>query len=271
MTYEEFINNILETRGRFACGNEYHERHHIVPKCMGGSNDKENLIDLFAREHFEAHRLLALENPENEKLVYAWGCMAFVKRKDTDRYKVTPDEYEEARIKLSESLKGKSFGGNVKGRPKTEEHKIKLSEANKGKHYMAGENNPNYGKQMSEESKEKMSKNRTNLYGKDNYMYGKSHSEETKNKISNANKGKNSGKNNPAYGKRGEDLKRKVHQYTKDNCFIFAYESTMQAERETGISHAHICSVCNKKRKTAGGFIWRYANEVEDENLKGED
>lgn len=99
MTYEEFINNILETRGRFACGNEYHERHHIVPKCMGGSNDKENLIDLFAREHFEAHRLLALENPENEKLVYAWGCMAFVKRKDTDRYKVTPDEYEEARIK----------------------------------------------------------------------------------------------------------------------------------------------------------------------------
>ena len=68
VTYEEFINNILETRGRNGCGDEYHETHHIVPKCMGGSNDKENLIDLFAREHFEAHRLLALENPENEKL-----------------------------------------------------------------------------------------------------------------------------------------------------------------------------------------------------------
>ena len=64
MTYEEFINNILETRGRFACGDEYHERHHIVPKCMDGSNDEENLIDLFAREHFEAHRLLALENSD---------------------------------------------------------------------------------------------------------------------------------------------------------------------------------------------------------------
>ena len=49
VTYEEFINNILETRGRNGCGDEYHETHHIVPKCMGGSNDEDNLIDLFAR------------------------------------------------------------------------------------------------------------------------------------------------------------------------------------------------------------------------------
>ena len=51
VTYEEFINNILESRGRFACGNEYHERHNIVPKSIGGTNDEENLIDLYAREH----------------------------------------------------------------------------------------------------------------------------------------------------------------------------------------------------------------------------
>ena len=86
ITYEEFIQNILDTRGRFACGDEYHERHHIIPKCMGGTNDKDNLIDLYAREHFEAHRLLALENPENEKLIYAWHMMAVVKDKNQDRY-----------------------------------------------------------------------------------------------------------------------------------------------------------------------------------------
>ena len=55
MTYNEFIDNILKSRGRFCCGDEYHERHHIVPKCMGGTNDKENLIDLFAKEHYVAH------------------------------------------------------------------------------------------------------------------------------------------------------------------------------------------------------------------------
>ena len=81
MTYEEFINNILETRGRFACGEEYHERHHIVPKCMGGTNDEDNLIDLFAREHYEAHRLLVLENPNNHKLAYAWSMMARAKKR----------------------------------------------------------------------------------------------------------------------------------------------------------------------------------------------
>ena len=59
MTYLEFIDNILKTRGRFACGNEYHERHHIVPRCMNGADDEINLIDLYAREHYEAHRLLA--------------------------------------------------------------------------------------------------------------------------------------------------------------------------------------------------------------------
>ena len=46
MSYAEFIQNILDTRGRFACGEEYHERHHIIPKCCGGTDDEYNLIDL---------------------------------------------------------------------------------------------------------------------------------------------------------------------------------------------------------------------------------
>lgn len=49
MTYIEFINDILKTRGRFNCGDEYCERHHILPKCMGGGNERDNLIDLYAR------------------------------------------------------------------------------------------------------------------------------------------------------------------------------------------------------------------------------
>ena len=68
-TYKDFIDGIIQTRGRFNCGDEYHERHHILPKCMGGTDCKDNLIDLYAREHFEAHRLLALENPDSDKLV----------------------------------------------------------------------------------------------------------------------------------------------------------------------------------------------------------
>ena len=82
MTYQEFINNILQTRGRFACGDEYHERHHIIPRCKNGLDDDDNLIDLFAREHFIAHKLLAEENMGDDQLVHAYMLMAFVKDKN---------------------------------------------------------------------------------------------------------------------------------------------------------------------------------------------
>lgn len=106
MTYNEFIDNILNTRGRFSCDNEYHERHHILPKCMGGTNDNSNLIDLFAREHFIAHKLLALENPENEKLSYAWWCMCSLPGSSQKRVEVTDEEYEEARKQYAKKFSG---------------------------------------------------------------------------------------------------------------------------------------------------------------------
>ena len=106
MTYNEFINNILNTRGRFACGNEYHETHHIIPKCMDGSNNDDNLIDLFAKEHFIAHKLLAEENPDNKKLQLAYICMSFVKNDREHRYQLSEHEYEQARIACSKVCSG---------------------------------------------------------------------------------------------------------------------------------------------------------------------
>lgn len=106
MTYAEFIGDILKTRGRFNCGNSYCEVHHIIPKCMGGTDDKDNLIELFAREHFVAHRMLALENPENEKLVYAWWCMCSLPGSSKKRTDVCAEEYEEARIEYARHFSG---------------------------------------------------------------------------------------------------------------------------------------------------------------------
>lgn len=40
---------------------------------------------------------------------------------------------------------------------------------------------------------------------------------------------------------------------------ICKYESLMDAERKTGIQFKNIHKVCNNKRKTAGGFKWRYS------------
>ena len=104
----------------------------------------------------------------------------------------------------------------------------------------------------------KMSNNRTNPSGKSNYMYGKHHTEKTKDKIRRANNGQNSGENNPAYGKRGNELRTPIVQFTKDKQLIEIYESISGAERITNISHVHIISVCRNQRKTAGGYYWRY-------------
>jgi hypothetical protein len=51
------------------------ELHHIVPKCMGGSNEKENLVLLTYREHFIAHWLLTKIYPDNPKVHYGFLCM----------------------------------------------------------------------------------------------------------------------------------------------------------------------------------------------------
>lgn len=47
------------------------ERHHIIPKCMGGDDNADNLVNLTFREHFLAHLLLHRAYPENSDLALA--------------------------------------------------------------------------------------------------------------------------------------------------------------------------------------------------------
>lgn len=52
----------------------YFEEHHIIPKCMGGSNDPDNLCYLTPEAHFVAHQLLAKIH-RNKSLVHAANMM----------------------------------------------------------------------------------------------------------------------------------------------------------------------------------------------------
>lgn len=57
------------TRGKNRMLEGYVERHHIIPRCMGGTDDLENLVDLTPEEHYVAHQLLVKMNPTNHKLI----------------------------------------------------------------------------------------------------------------------------------------------------------------------------------------------------------
>ena len=50
MNYQAIYNNLIE-RGKNRNLEGYCERHHIIPRCMEGNNDSENLVKLTAREH----------------------------------------------------------------------------------------------------------------------------------------------------------------------------------------------------------------------------
>jgi hypothetical protein len=50
-----------------------------------------------------------------------------------------------------------------------------------------------------------------------------------------------------------------VLQLDKSGNVVKQFPSTQEAARQTGIPSGSICKVCNGNRKTAGGFIWKYA------------
>lgn len=112
-TYQEYINRVLDTRENKKSKTDYQEKHHIIPKSLGGSNNRENLVWLYAQEHYYAHKLLAKENPSNQGLQLAWWNMCQCNKKGKRAYNVSADEYAEAREKAakanSEIRKGMKF------------------------------------------------------------------------------------------------------------------------------------------------------------------
>ena len=70
MNYQR-IYDLLIDRARNRILDSYKERHHIIPRCVGGSDDPKNLVDLTAEEHYIAHQLLVRIYNNNHALVQA--------------------------------------------------------------------------------------------------------------------------------------------------------------------------------------------------------
>lgn len=54
---------------------------------------------------------------------------------------------------------------------------------------------------------------------------------------------------------------RKVYQYSLTGEFIAEFKNTAEAGKSIGKGRSTIIQCCNKKYKTAYGFIWRYEND----------
>lgn len=180
MNYQKIYDSLIARgKNRVLPPGTYTERHHIIPKCIGGSNDEANLVSLLPEEHFVAHQLLIKLHPENSKLVFAALYMT-VKSPTTRR--ANNKLYGWLRrlhaISISKLLTG------IKRKPFSEEHRTKLSNAHRGKPlskaHRDAQSMGKKGKPLSELTKAKRP-------SKGN---GKPASEERKRKISESQKGK---------------------------------------------------------------------------------
>ena len=70
----------------------------------------------------------------------------------------------------------------------------------------------------------------------------------TKKKMRETKKGENNPKNKPV-----------VQIDPNTNEVVNTYCSAREASRQTGVNHGNISQCCNDKRKTTGGFIWKFA------------
>ena len=130
MDYLKIYNSIIE-RGKNRVLSGYGENHHIVPKCVGGTNKKWNLVKLTAKEHYICHMLLCEIYPKENKLKYAFWRMCNVgySKYQERNYRVSGIVYErlkkEMSIIISENRKGKP---TTFGYKHTTESKLKIKE-----------------------------------------------------------------------------------------------------------------------------------------------
>lgn len=86
--------------------NGYIERHHIIPRSLGGQDKNDNLVDLTAREHFICHWLLTkmfpVDSAEYKKMCLAFGMMLWARSDSQQRnYTINSKTYERLRQQFS--------------------------------------------------------------------------------------------------------------------------------------------------------------------------
>ena len=155
-----YFNIILRAKSR-SDFTGYSERHHIIPKSLGGSNEPENLVRLTAREHFICHWLLikmVIDDRHKTSMRYALVRMSHINDHTGGRRVITSRNFEiirkHAALAASETHKGRIF---------SEETRKKLRESRIGKTVSAETRQKMIGRKYSEESRKKMSESQKRL------------------------------------------------------------------------------------------------------------
>lgn len=129
---------IARARGRVLSG--YKEWHHIIPRCMGGNDEKTNLVALTGDEHYVAHQLLVKIHPGHAWLALAatrmskqcTGSRAYGWLRRRSAKAMSAAKKGKKLPPCSEEAK-KLLRARFLGKPLSLEHRAKISAAKAGK------------------------------------------------------------------------------------------------------------------------------------------
>lgn len=108
MDYKKHYDSLI-TRAQHRIIASYTENHHIIPRCMGGSDDSNNLVRLTPEEHYVAHQLLIKIHPENMALINA-AIMMIPKRPSNKLYGWLKRRFVETQSTRQTGIGNSQFG-----------------------------------------------------------------------------------------------------------------------------------------------------------------
>lgn len=111
MNYQKIYDDICKRGQERELPKEiYTEKHHIVPRCLGGGNEKENITKLTAKEHYLVHLILCRKlYPNNPKLWYAMHRMLSRSNLLIGRYIPSGKMYQDLRNEVNLKMKDRKL------------------------------------------------------------------------------------------------------------------------------------------------------------------
>lgn len=160
----------------------YCEKHHIIPKSLGGKDDVSNLVSLSAKQHFIAHLLLTkmCKGQFKYKMYNAFSKM-LCNGKDNERYLPSSRMYEYSKKLMAEYMRNNNPAKKLDVKEKMSKNSWAKSEkADEIKKIISQKK---MGKKLNLTEEQRKSRSEKRM-GEKNGMYGKTHSDEVKNKLS---------------------------------------------------------------------------------------
>ena len=255
MNYLAHYNRLI-ARGQNRTLNEntYYERHHIIPRSLGGSDAAENLVALTPEEHYTAHLLLVKIHKDNKtnyaKMLHSCNLMSgnsnigrknkyygWTKRALSLLKKGNPVT-DETRKKISDTVRTyyQNNSSHLKGKTLSAEHRQKCSLALKGR-------------LVSQESCQKISL----------ALKGRKRSDEQRKKFQ--------GKNNPAYKEIPADAQNQmINEFMSGTSILDICQRYQLSESKINsiLSENNInptirtCPHCGKSGQTSNMLRWHF-------------